>query len=381
MDIAVLPTFYQVAANGVPSYTALLARVPQYQSCEFTAHARYGFESASIQVVVSRDDALWWMDQLMSPVRIFSPWGSVVWEGFLLAVEAAFGNVQLSRSLDGMANRIDVRYATVLGTNGRAGVANTTSSQARYGVKSQVLDADAWDQTEAQYVRDRALAEAAWPRMIVNSTVQTGAADRQGALTLRCAGYYDTLSWLTTTRNDTTKESTTDQVIYLLGQVAATNAFISTSAVNITASGRTAVRTIEADTTYTSKIEALLALGNSSNQRLAWGVYEDRVFSVATWAGASPSTVHYRARLGGATLSSPEGLFIPWWDARPNRMLEVVDLFESAPVGAESAARYPIERTVCTVTPSGVSLALEPPQGTELDQLLISIGDIGRQII
>ena len=198
-------------------------------------------------------------------------------------------------------------------------------------------------------------------------------------LTLNFAGWYSTLDWVVLERTDTSTEATNTQVGTLIGTaspgIGATNPLISTSTANIVATGVSETRKISPDTTYRAAIERLLSLGNSSNQRLAWGIYENRVLTVAQWAGATPTTITYRLRLGSAEITDNRGAVIAPWRVRPNAMLEEPDFSDPTPLtGADTAARFFVERVTYSEDSGGRTIGFEPAAYTGLDARIARIG-------
>jgi hypothetical protein len=183
-----------------------------------------------------------------------------------------------------------------------------------------------------------------------------------------------------TSRTDTTTEDTTTQLGDLIGTgasgIGATNPFLSTTTARITGSGILATRFIEPNTTFRQKIESLLAQGNSTNQRYAWGVYEGRQFVVDVWAGATPSTVSYVFWSQSNVLTASQGGIIDLWNARPNAMCTVPGLIDGATRSTESDGthRYYVARTKFASSAGGYSLNLEPGVSDDLSAQLNRFG-------
>lgn len=374
-------TLYQPGAAGVPSISQRTILVPlqtELTSYQHTISATFGFESMQATIIVTKDDALWWMQQLMAPIVVSSPDAETVWEGYLTQVQANFGQEVRSISLDSMTNRLRTRYTTVLGTPGTTGTTSNASSIARYGTKDGVLSLPETTSSAASALATARLAAFAWPQMTPQSSIGTDATPGDMTLTLTGAGWYTTLGWVLTSRSDTSSESTTTQVGTLIGAsyIGATNPFLSTSTAQIASSGLSDTRYIAQDTSYRDKIEALLKQGTSAGERLAWGVYADRTLYVSTWAGATPSTVTYRRSLNDGRVYDAAGGWVPWWNVRPDAMVETVDLLDVAPVAtaADAAARFYVERVTCNVDRTKASVTLEPQNYSGIDARLAALG-------
>jgi hypothetical protein len=380
--IAIAPIIYARGANGVPNTDRILADLSgRLDSYQHTIANGVGFESCTLTYRVSDQDPRDALEWLMNTVVVYGPEAQTIWEGFVSQVDIAIGGRQISASLDQLCNRAPVRYTLRgLGTPQVTAAADSTASQAIYGVKAATISVGTTDSTAAQALRDAYLATYKLPVASVTSTIAPNQTDAAISVTLTCAGWYTTLDWVTLERTDTSSESTTTQVGVLIGSsapgIGATNAFLSTSTASIGSSGISDTRQVEADTPYRQKIEALLGKGTSSNQRLAWGVYEDRILTVRQWAGATPSTIGYRLRLGSAVIEDANGAWVRPWDVRPDAMVEEADLISvDVPIGAiETPGTYYLERVTCSVDGNGASVTLEPSATRAVDARIARLG-------
>lgn len=363
MPIPLSINVFERGAGGIPTaqYVALPTLPSSYSH---TITDKYGFESMSFSIPVSLEVAQDWLaNGIMRSVKICGPDATTCWEGVLTTISATIGQKRASASLERMANRVRCKYTTVLDTPGTTSTASNTTSQALYGIKDLAVPLDRATSTEAGYKRDRVLAEKAFPRSADASEAKTGA---QGDVTLELqfSGWYATLEWLLYGNTSTSTSSATTQVGTMLTTIAATNAFISTSTLDIAALGRTVSGYAEPETTYRQGIEKLLGYGDTSGYPLTWGVYEDRVFRVAAWAGATPSAITYYEVAGDSFVYTAGGLRVAPWDVRPNAMSVVRNLMDVAPaVGAvDAAARKYVGRVVCSIDGESVGVSLEPSE-------------------
>ena len=363
MPIPLSINIYERGAAGIPTsqYVALPTLPNSYSH---TISDRFGFESMSFSIPVSLEVAQDWLSNGVGrSVRVFGPDATICWVGLLTTISASLAQKRASASLDLMANRVRCKYTTVLDTAGTTATASNTTSQALYGIKDLAVPLDKATSTEAGYKRDRVLAEKAFPRAADASEAKTGA---QGDITLELqfSGWYATLEWLLYGNTSTSASSATTQVGTMLTTIAATNAFLSTSTLDIAALGRTVSGYAEPETTYRQGIEKLLGYGDTSGYPLTWGVYEDRVFRVAAWAGATPSTVTYYEVAGDSFVYTAGGLRVAPWDVRPNAMSVVRNLVDVAPaVGAvDAAARKYVGRVTCSIDGDSVGVSLEPSE-------------------
>lgn len=369
------PVVFIRGANGIPDtqlYAQLGGQMDAYMQ---TTTATFGFESMVATLTLPLSEALLWLDCLMYSCVVYGPEAQIVWEGYLRQVELTIGQERRTLSLDDMANRVTVRYTTVLGTPGSSGSASDTASQALYGVKDAVLSLNQSTAADAALLRTAALAEMKNPRMDSATAAATGELG-EVRLDLTFEGWYGTLGWVVTSRSSTTNTDVATQIGALIATsgvgIGVTNAFLSTSTANIASTGNSATEKIEADTTYRQKIEALLSLANSSNQRLAWGVYEDRKLTVKQWAGATPETVTYFRSLGDDQIYNASGGVYQPWDVRPDAMYQTIELVPTGPLSTaqDAAARHYVERVTFQVDENGWRVELEPTADTSLDALL-----------
>lgn len=359
--------------NGVPSTNFLAnlqSRIDQYTH---TITATFGFESMNMSFLASEQEAEDWLDRLMSSVVVSSPHAETVWEGYLTQVDAQFGQETRSRSLDGMANRVRVRYTTVTGVPAVTSAVNNTSSQALYGTKDSVLSLNQATATAANNLRNGALNAYAFPRAQPTTSATTGDLG-EVRVTLNFAGWYDTLGWLVTSSVATSTQVTTTYVQNLLTSFLGfldINNFLSDDFRNVESSGVSDTTFIADDTTYRDAIERLLRQGNSSNERLAWGVYEDRMLTIKEWNGASPDTITYQRYLGNSQIYTSGGLaVIDPWNVRPDAMYQVVNLLDVAPEAIDGVARFFVERVTCSISGDQIGVTLEPEATDSIDAQL-----------
>jgi len=374
MPVSLNVNIYHRGNNGVPSTTLVDDLGGRAESYTHTITAMGGFESMQISLSASFDEAIDWLTNgLLRPAIVAGPEATTCWEGFCSEVSATFGQEQRSVSLDGMGNRIRVKYTTVLGTPGTTSTAGNTDSQALYGIKDLVLSIGNTTATGAGQLRDVALAERKYPPMQPTTTIASGdLGDVQ--LTLSFTGWYTTFDWLVTSNSTTSTAVTTAQIQTLTTAYVAVNNFFSVDYGEIDASGISDTQYIEAETTYREKIEKLLIQGTGT-QRLAYGIYENRKWKITTWAGATPTTITYqRSITSGEVFDAYGGIIAPWL-VRPNAMYQAIELLDTNPVATQqdAAARFYVERVTCQISGDSVGVALEPAASSALDARLARI--------
>ena len=364
---------------GAPTTDFLCDLGGRTEEHEHTIGASIGFESMTESFSTTQDEAMdWLMNGLGRSAIAYGPDADVVWEGQLTTVESEFpGGETRSISLDDLANRVSVRFTDAYGNNTfQADI--DQESQNTYGRKVATVSRSSTDPAAAAAMATAILTERAWGVKKYGTAIAAGSAG-PASLRLGFSGWYTTLGWMTVYggfgqgNTSTTLTSTTDQVKNLVADVTSGSApFLSTDYGDIAASGQTDTEFIGIDTTYRTKIEALLRIGTSSFTRQCWGVYEDRKFRVNTWAGATPSTITYQRALRERIVRDGKGNAVPLWLVRPDANYQVVDLLDVMPVATapDSAARSFVERTVCRITRDSVSLRLEGQGGDTLDDVI-----------
>ena len=117
--------------------------------------------------------------------------GIKTWQGLVYEIELEHEGVRRIRTLDQMANAIDVSYQTG-GEVSSAGFSTQAQAIARYGRKEARLSVDNMPAATAQAYQARYLAQHAWP---APRPVAVGQAAGP-VLTVRACGYAFTANWL-----------------------------------------------------------------------------------------------------------------------------------------------------------------------------------------
>lgn len=361
-------TLFRAGAGGIPSTTQIVTDLSGLiASIEWSITDMGGFESATITINgASPEEVLYWMDLLGSWLTVWGKDGRVGWEGRLITVEGTLGQERRSRSLEGMGNRVKVRYTTVNGVPGVSSTVSGAASQTKYGVRDLVETLPTTTSTAAGNRATTLLAAKQWPKNTASSTIGTGEAG-EASLVLTFQGAYYELGGLVTSSTSTTSTVTTTQLTTLLTAFNAVNAYLSAVYTAIVASGISDTEFIATDTSYREKIESLLGQGNGTN-RYAWGVYEDREFSAVVWAGATPTVITYLRHLADGRVFTPAGAVVDFWNVRPNAMCELADLKDVGPAATEvdAAARFYVSRVTFRADESGIGVTLEPSEDNDL---------------
>lgn len=378
MPIPLSIILFDRGANGVPTTSNPVNLAGRVESYEDAISDRYGFETARGAWTPTWAEIEEWAryDHLMRPMVAYSPDARQIWRGVLAEIEISIGTKKIAFSLKDMANRLTVRYSEPGGAQGDSTTYSSAASQALFGIKDRVINASVALSAAASNQAQTVLNAIAYPRSKQSSSAGTGRGDL--SITLTFWGKYALLDWLLTASTSTTSTATSTQIASLLTSYAATNAFFSASAAGIAATGISDTEYIEPDTTYREKIERLLARGNSSQQPLAWGFYDDDAFVVAPRASASPSTItYYESEASGQIRDQWQNVVEPW-DVRPNAMALVVDLIDAPTPGSiETPLRKYVARVTRSVRGDDVTVTLEPDDTESLEDLLTSPAGAG----
>lgn len=365
-------------ANGVPTTSNPVNLAGRVESYEDTVSDRYGFETARVAWTPTWAEVEEWAryDHLMRPMVAYSPDARQIWRGVLAEIEIGIGTKKIAFSLKDMANRLTVRFSEPGGAQGESGTYSSAASQALFGTKDRVINAAVALSAAASNQAQTILNYIAFPRSKQSSSAGTTRGELSISLTFW--GKYALLDWLLTASTSTTSTQTSTQIGTLLAAYAAVNAFFSSSTANIAATGVSDTEYIEPDTTYREKIERLLARGNSAQQPLAWGFYDDDAFVVTPRASATPSTITYYESEASGQIRDQWQNVLDVWDVRPNAMAQIVDLIDApTPGSVETPLRKYVARVTRSVRGEDVTVTLEPDDTESLEDLLTSPAGAG----
>lgn len=379
-EIGLSIPLFERGSGGVPTsnYHGIDVAV-RAESYEHAIAARGGFESLRTGFACETDEAIDILNTWLGRSTIATgPEGQTIWEGQLVEITANLGQRRRSVALEGMSNRVRVRYSQNNAAASVTSAASDADSIAAYGTRDAVIAIGATTPSAAADAASRALAQ--WKNPIQRPSTQIATGDQgEVGVELLFKGWYWTLGWVLTSRTSATVTATGTQIGDLIQTsgvgIGTVNAFLNTSRATIGATGRSDTEFIADDTTYLSKIEKLVGLGDGTD-RWVLLCLEGRQLTFRKWAGADPSSVTYIAPLGDHAVYTPAGALVPPWDVRPDAMYQEVGLLDAFPVGSafDTATRQYVERVVCRVDQNGTSVTLEPAAQDSLDVLLAALG-------
>ncbi len=371
-----------VAYTGKAPPWAKVERVPLNElvtTYQHTIADRYGFESATLTYQGGVGEVIQALALLGQRLTVYGPYGRQCWQGMFWSIDVASAGQQHSIGMEAIANRVMVRFTAPFGASATSTVYSDTDSQARYGRKDYVQAGGAKSLVAANNLAQRILTERKQPPPATAINLASGPQEGTGwTITLHCVGLYESLGFCLTSNASTTSTVTTTQVATLLASDP--NAWVVAG--DIVASGVSDVETIEEDGTRRAKIEQLLGLGNSSQQPLSWGVYEDRKFTIVPWAGAGytplapgPQTF-YKVNQNDMLIRNYEGVPVEWCDVRPNYRYVLSDLLD---VKALTSSSYTtttagvVGRVTFGCSADAMSLSLEGVYQSSADAIIARV--------
>lgn len=255
--------------------------------------------SGEIALVGSDDGLVAALDWLRRPVTVYSD-GEPVWWGFVWAAEVwAFG-YGLGLTMEGMGNRVRVRYTDTTPAEAVTGWADDLVSQALFGVieYEEKMAQEEATSTEAQQRRDKVLSQRAWP-----IPLQVGGRGKPGTGRLTLRGWWTTLGWQYWTQASTGGVENTTQVDSI---VTAEGEFITDVDV-VDSSGVSGEQERDGSQTALENVAELLATGTTNDRRLLASVTPGRVLRVWEEPGSSdvPYNLHRDGRLTSGRAMTP----------------------------------------------------------------------------
>ena len=159
------------------------------------------------------------------PIAIVNPIGSKVWLGFVNTIELRIGDLILSVTLDGLANRVIVAYNELAegdtasaSTPAYTALAGDDYSMFRYGYFDLLYQYGEASTSQAEALRDRILAELSAIQSDTRLDNGQGVSAR-----LLCKGWVHSAKWTIFDESSTTNATIADQV----GQVVSALQFVN----------------------------------------------------------------------------------------------------------------------------------------------------------
>lgn len=294
-----------------------------------------GFDTATCMLAVDRNEGeTIFANYVGNRVAIYvdNP-AAPIWEGIISRVTLTTGALEITRSLDRMANRVAVQYSV-----GEGGLPDITSevtdtdSIALYGSKMQTIDMGetyTTDSTMPVARANRKLDDVAFP--VVSTVFSAGG---QFGVALEMIGFYHTLTW------DTFAVSGTD-VTDLPEQLLASGTYTyndgifydNTDSSRISATSFNANESRQLGESTWDMLTRLVESGSGGNRFVA-GITETNPATrlrIGYFEQANLNVEYAIDAYGDGRIRSVAGGVVDSWDVRPNRAIRLNNILIGAP--------------------------------------------------
>lgn len=302
-----------------------------------------------------------------------------VWEGFVNQIEITLGGLALTIGpLMAIGNRVRIVYSKIIddtvdppvvGSTEQGAIAEDDDSRTKYGTIEKVLSAGTCTTQEANDYRDAYLAHMAWPS--ASTMLAVGRADVP-TVRLDCQGYN---AWLDAYVYETATTGTTTLSTKLLAVLAYCNdALFSTDYTHVDTNAYLTSAEEQDLPTALTVIQALTALGDVSNNRWTFGIYDKRMAHYHVIPTLEQTA--YRNRLTDKlqVIETMGGQPVYPWSVRPAQWLFLSDFIigKSALAGLYQDPRYMFIEEVRYTAPW--ELELNGQRAGTLNQLVAKMG-------
>jgi hypothetical protein len=324
--------------------SGFIKRVSPIFNYRHSITAQGWFDTASCDVAVrSQGEGQEYLDRYLG-CRVFvfadNPF-EPIWEGFINRISFNAGGASFSIGLDEMANRVEVKYSndsvTVngLGTIVTTTIANSTKSQAIYGIKHDSVEFGYnrnGNAAHANTLRDTILAQRAFPQTSI-----TKGGQNSNLVTLECLGFFHTLEWevLAFASATTTNFDARIKTDFLPALGNGTTFFDNADFADIAANAIATTGTVRNGQTYWDAILKIAEAGDASNYWITGiGPTNPQTGKRRLYYKQVNAATEYIARLSdGLQVRNIYGRLVPPWTVRPDRSILISDVL----VGFNSA--------------------------------------------
>jgi len=232
----------------------------------------------SCQFKVARPTKEWAIEFLNNGagrhVQFYNDKSNLNWEGYVNTVEMHVGAATVRCSLTDMANSVWCRYSPLGGgAVTRSTVMDNAASQARWGIKEEVLNAGQVAAAQADQRAQAYLNRSYWAKPSLES-IRLGARSEEINLTVHGLGYWHTLGWRV--YNQTVNTGTDNAAAVVITVVTAVGDFIASTEYDGNATAVT--RVFDADRRANDIIESICDLGDGDYNLFVAGVEAERHF-------------------------------------------------------------------------------------------------------
>lgn len=337
---------YQKPAVG----SAFIQSLPVY-NYRHSINARGWFDAASFDIAIpSIADRQRFLDlYLGNRIAIFvdNPC-EPAWEGLINRMSFNAGGTQYSISIDQMANRVAIQYASggaVVTTE--TTVSNDTNSQALYGIKQDTVDTG--PQLSAgtgitTAFRGTIIAQRAWPK---TSRIPSGGGS--GLLHVECLGFFHTLEWeeFRDANNALNALNTAITAVLLPAVANGTTFFDNADTTDIAANASTLNRNSQRGEKIWNRLLTIAEIGDGTNYYVIgitptfFGTGKRRLYY-----RQANSAIEYTARQAdGMQVRDLYGNLVKPWKVKPDRGIRINDML----IGWNGVGDNPMESYILKI--------------------------------
>lgn len=333
----------------------------------YTISAEGGYDTAKMSLNI-RDVELeqWLADSIMSVVTIRSPYGDIVWEGFINTVEINYGGLAYSLGpITDIGNRVSVVYTPILdatqtppltGSSTTTVIVEDTVSQGKYLIWDKVIGSGTVTDEVAESLRDTWLSENKSPKL---KSSYTKFGENAPAVVLSCLGWYHILKYYIYNQTASASSVTISTKLQSI-LTADPNSIFSTDYSGITSNGLLTTSYEDRNKDALSLIKEIVSYGDVNDNRYVFGVYADKkvVYS------AVPTTYQYIEDLRAKDLSIQDIGFgkIQPWQVLPGKFVRYIGLLTAQPLATPfyEDPRIMFIEKVEVVAPADIKLSGSP---------------------
>ena len=341
----------------ISNYTHTISSFGGYDTCQLTMYIK----KSDLDIFLTR--------VLGNSIKIMTGESEIIWEGFINELTTTYNNndINIGPLMD-IANKVLVRYSEyTTGVPGVTTYANDTISQLRYGIFTKVLNSASVSAVNAENIRNNYMADNRFPFYNVALTIQDNASF---SVTLNCLGNYHLLN--TYVYNNATVGTYTirEKIIEVL-QAHPKRLFESYG--NIVTNALSVDRVEDEDRLAIDIIKELVALGDVSNNKMLFGIYNNRTI----YYKALPNDVryHYRSYNNSRYITNNAGGKVNIASFKPGYYIGISDVPDIMGSSLKSVPKYIFAENVSFTAPYG--LTVTGSNVSTLSQKLAKLGISG----
>lgn len=271
----------------------------------------------------------WIQDGIGREITVYSPYGSIVWQGFVNEINAKIGGLTIDRGpFMNIANKVYVTYRTIRwNTNPPIGgqtrttdAASDSTSQGKYGILETYVSGGEASDTQAGELRDTYLAEFKNP--LTRQSLNLGSASNP-AISIKCLGYYHMFKRYRYNNIVTPSLINASQKIENI-VAAEPNSIFSTDYTGLDTNSMQLIDYEDQDRDGLGALKDIVAKGDTSGNRWIFMILDNR----KAYYSQIPTSIEYSYSMTETSqrLRFLSGGIVQPWDIRPGKWVVVVDL-------------------------------------------------------